>query len=148
MTRNVVTACALLSLLAPRLFADCGPPRSSCDAFASAGLVFYGEVLEATYHSDYVGLNAASSPGHQDVRFNVLQAFKGAKSGLFGGTFRMDSEAVPFIKGKRYLVFAAQRDGQWFTACGRTSEIRLQSKPEEIEELKELAACPKPPPTR
>jgi len=149
MTRNVLTAGALISMITPRLSADCGPPPSSCDAFATAGLVFYGEVVEATYHSDYVGPDGVvSSTGHQDVRFNVLRAFKSAKSGVFGGTFRMDSEAVRFTKGNRYLVFASQRDGQWFTACGRTSEILFPLKPEEIEELKELDACRKQPLTR
>jgi len=150
MPRNVVIACALVSLIAPRLFADCGLPRSSCDALTTAGLVFYGEVVEATYHFDYFGPDGVvSSTGHQEVRFNVLRAFKGTKTGVFGGTFRMDSETpLHFIKGKRYLVFASQRDGQWITACGRTSEILLQLKPEEIKELKELDACPKPPSNR
>jgi hypothetical protein len=149
MARNVLIAYAVVVLFAPRIFADCGAPPSSCDAFATAGLVFYGEVLEAIYHSDYVGPNGVvSSTGHQDVRFNVLRAFKGAESGVFGGTFRMDSEAVRFTKGNRYLVFASQRDGQWFTSCSRTSEILPRIKLEEIEQLKELEACPKPLPIR
>jgi hypothetical protein len=100
--------------------------------------VIYGEVVEVTYHPDYVTSDVVHSFGHQDVRFNVLRAFKGAKTGLFGAAFRIDSEATRFTKGWRYLVFASNRDGLWIIGCSRTSAVIVRMEPEEIEQLKEL----------
>ena len=145
MTIRILAAGAVLTVaLSSRLAADCGPPPPTCEALAKAILVFYGEVLESTFHSNYVGPNAASTHGRQEVRFNVLEGFKGAQKGLFAGTFSITSEAVSFRQGRRYMVYASQHEGRWVTTCSRTREMSKPTESAVLAELEELGACRQP----
>ena len=146
--RNVAAVVTATLLLTARPSAFCGPPPPTCEALATADVVFYGEVLEATYHPDYFGPNRVSSDGHQDLRFTVLRAFKGVVNGVFGGAFRTDSNSIRFAEGLAYVVFASQKDGLWLTSCSRTSEIIARIRIDEVQQIRELVACPKPPPIR
>ncbi len=139
--RSLAVGAVLTVALASRLAADCGPPSPTCEARAKATVVFYGEVLQSTFYPNSFGPNEASTDGRQEVTFNVLEAFKGAKKGLFTSTLSITSEAVSFRQGRRYLVYAAQHEGRWVTECSRTREM---SKPTEwsfVGELAELRTC-------
>lgn len=141
MTTDFIAAGLVILALSSRVAADCGLPPPTCDALAKASLVFYGEVLESTFHPNYVGANEASTDGRQEVRFNVLRGFRGAQVGLFTGTFGITSEAVSFRKGHRYLVYASQRQGRWVTSCSRTREILNPTESVVPAELTELGSC-------
>jgi len=145
MTIRFLAAGAVLTLtLSSRLAADCGPPPPTCEALAKAVLVFYGEVLESTFHPNYVAPNEASTDGRQEVRFNVHEGFKGAQKGLFTGTFSITSEAVSFRQSRRYVVYASQHEGRWVTTCSRTREMSKPTEAAVLGELAELGACRQP----
>jgi len=141
MTKRILIACVAILGLSSRLAADCGLRPPTCDALARATLVFYGEVLESTFHPNNVGPNEASIDGRQDVRFNVLRAFKGAQKGTFSGIFNFTEDSIRFRRGSRILVYATQRDGRWQTACSRSKEM-LTRESALMDELTQLDACP------
>ena len=120
---RVISACAVLLAFSARLTAECGVAPPTCDALASATIVFYGEVLDSAFTPNRVAPSEQSKDGRQEVTFNILQSFKGVEKGVFAGTFNFTSEAVFFKPSARFLVYASRRDARWETACSRTKAL-------------------------
>jgi hypothetical protein len=139
MTMRILIACVAILGLSSRLAAECGLRPPTCDALARATLVFYGEVLEETSYPNNVGPDVRVSSGRQDVRFNVLRAFKGAQKGTFSGTFNFTLDSVRFRRRGRFVVYAFQRAGRWETVCSRSKEMLTESVV--LDELTQLDAC-------
>ena len=145
MTMRPISVCAVLLALAARPTAECGVAPPTCDASATATLVFYGEVLDSAFIPNRVTPNEQSTDGRQEVTFNVLRSFKGVETRVFAGTFNSRSEAVFFKPGARFLVYASRRNGRLETACSRTKELSKSAESLVLGELAELGRCRQPP---
>jgi len=103
--------------------AACLPPPPVCEAAARADLVFFGEVLETTTYIQQSETGPLPQ-GLQEVRFNVIRAFKGVEPSESWGLYYFGVEATPFKSGARYMVFAHRRaTGAFVTGCTLTREI-------------------------
>jgi hypothetical protein len=141
---RLFAACGILLAFSARPTAECGVPPPTCDALANATLVFYGEVLDSAFTPNYLAPNEQSKDGRQEVRFNVLQAFKGVEKGAFTGTFNFTYETVFFKPGARFLVYASSRNGRLETACSRTTELSKSTESVVLGKLANLSACRQP----
>ena len=103
----------------------CEPSPPLCESAARADVVFFGEVLEQTTYSEYMGRGGEPSPqGVQSVHFNVIRAFKGVKPAQWWGFFYFNSEARSFEKGARYLVLGHRsQSGAFHHGCTPTREM-------------------------
>ena len=123
MSLLVAAACLISAGGSGRPVASCEPLPPLCGSAARADLVFFGEVLSVRTYAERTE-GGQLPQGIQEVRFNVIRAFKGVKTGEAWGLYYFDSESAPFKTTARYLVFAERRlTGAFVTGCTPTREL-------------------------
>jgi len=93
---------------------------------------------DAVFLADVEDVRLVPGSGSYEVRFRVLEAFKGISVGERTLRFIGSSESFSFQVGQRVLVYAGTDGDAWTTQCSRT---RLADKlTEELEVLRALVA--------
>jgi hypothetical protein len=118
---GVAVLCAGAVMFAlPRIASgECAAPAPCCEAYKQAALVFLAKVD---------GMQPAAGPMRSgvltQVRFRILEWFKGSSGNQLTFTLKPSSEEFDYVTGKRVLVYATRSDGgTWSTACTRTRQV-------------------------
>src|SRR5262245_4888079 len=100
-----------------------------CGAFNLSAAVFLADVQD---------MQLVPNTLETDVRFRVLNAFKGIRPGEQTLRFRSSAESFSFRIGQRVLVYATVDRDVWSTHCSRTQ--LSDDVNEELELLRALRA--------
>jgi len=118
--RLLAVACMVGLIGSVRLAAICPAPPPPCEALAQADVVFVADVIELT-----VFANDRLLEGLHQIRFDVIEAFKGVKPAELWALFYSGLEKDSFARGVRYLIFANRRPtGAFVSGCSLTRQLR------------------------
>jgi len=110
-----------------------------CEALQRSSIVFLGDAVSAGPIEERTGPNAFRLVPQQPVHFRVVERFKGVaqdKKEIEAVVADANgAEAVRFLAGRRYVVYASLRpDGKWSTNCSRS--VTPEQQPAEVRELR------------
>src|SRR6185436_11152744 len=102
---------------------SCYTPEPVCEAFGDAKAIFVGEVAEGKAAETFME-RLKNNSQTQSFVFSVSQNFLGAEEGkniTVHTGFGFGDCGYYFEKGKKYLVYAYEREGNLYTTiCTRT----------------------------